>query len=177
MSCCGGGYVAYQCCKNGSGYFIKKMRSAEDPPVSRLPCPSTPISCSSSSVDIRPVQYDPRTWICLPTHVSSGFWRRGNPMEVIDDCFVAFFGAIFGAILPITSHVLNSQKKNRWLEKTKKLKFYLSLMSTTLFVMSWVEDCVRKVLNSTHDKKIKYSTQLIVFTWGPGILTDAGRLS
>jgi hypothetical protein len=24
-------------------------------------------------------------------------------MEVIDDCFVAFFGAIFGAILPITS--------------------------------------------------------------------------
>ena len=28
-------------------------------------------------------------------------------MEVIDDCFVAFFGAIFGAILPITSHVLN----------------------------------------------------------------------
>ena len=25
-----------------------------------------------------------------------------------------------------------------------------------------------KVLNSTHDKKIKYSTQLIVFTCGPG---------
>ena len=116
----------------------------------------------ASSVDIRPVQYDPRTWICLPTHVSAGFWRRGNPMEVIDDCFVAFFGAIFGAILPITSHVLNSQKKkSRWLEKTKKLKFYLSLMSTTLFVMSWVEYCVRKVLNSTHDKKIKYSTQLM----------------
>jgi hypothetical protein len=34
-------------------------------------------------------------------------------MEVIDDCFVAFFGAIFGAILPITSHVLNSQKKKQ----------------------------------------------------------------
>jgi hypothetical protein len=32
-------------------------------------------------------------------------------MEVIDDCFVAFFGAIFGAILPITSQGLISQKK------------------------------------------------------------------
>jgi hypothetical protein len=30
-------------------------------------------------------------------------------MEVIDDCFVAFFGAIFGAILPITSQVLINQ--------------------------------------------------------------------
>jgi hypothetical protein len=58
-------------------------------------------------------------------------------MEVIDDCFVVFFGAIFGAILPITSHVLNSKKKKADdFEKTKKLKFYLSLMSTTLFVMS-----------------------------------------
>ncbi len=28
---------------------------------------------------------------------------------------------------------------------------------------------VTKVLNSTHDKKIKYSTQLIVFTCGPGV--------
>jgi hypothetical protein len=28
---------------------------------------------------------------------------------------------------------------------------------------------VTKILNSTHDKKIKYSTQLIVFTCGPGI--------
>jgi hypothetical protein len=27
-------------------------------------------------------------------------------MEVIDDCFVTFFGVIFGAILPITSQVL-----------------------------------------------------------------------
>jgi len=37
-------------------------------------------------------------------------------MEVIDDCFVAFFGAI----LLITSQVKN---KNRWLEKTKNLSF------------------------------------------------------
>jgi hypothetical protein len=58
-------------------------------------------------------------------------------MEVIDDCFVAFFGAIFGAILPITSQVLiNQKKKTDDLRKQKKLKFYLSLMSTTLFVMS-----------------------------------------
>jgi hypothetical protein len=32
-------------------------------------------------------------------------------MEVIDDCFVAFFGAIFGAILPITSQVQSKKKK------------------------------------------------------------------
>jgi hypothetical protein len=45
-------------------------------------------------------------------------------MEVIDDCFVAFFGAIFGAILPITSHVLNSQKKKTDdLRKQKNLSF------------------------------------------------------
>jgi hypothetical protein len=31
---------------------------------------------------------------------------------------------------------------------------------------SWQKN---KVLNSTHDKKIKYSTQLIVFTWGPDL--------
>ena len=48
-------------------------------------------------------------------------------MEVIDDCFVAFFGAIFGAILPITSQKADD------LRKQKKLKFYLTLMSTTLF--------------------------------------------
>jgi hypothetical protein len=45
-------------------------------------------------------------------------------MEVIDDCFVAFFGAIFGAILPITSHVLNSKKKKADdLRKQKNLSF------------------------------------------------------
>jgi hypothetical protein len=46
-------------------------------------------------------------------------------MEVIDDCFVAFFGAIFGAILPITSQVLISQKKKKAddLRKQKNLSF------------------------------------------------------
>ncbi len=90
-------------------------------------------------------------------------------MEVIDDCFVAFFGAIFGAILPITSHVsVQSKKKNRWLEKTKKLKFYLSSMSTTLFVMSWVEYCGEKStqLNSWQKNKVLNSTHSIhVRSW------------
>ena len=44
VSCCAGGKVPYQCCKEGIGYFMKNMRSEADPPVSRLPCPSTPIS-------------------------------------------------------------------------------------------------------------------------------------
>jgi hypothetical protein len=54
-------------------------------------------------------------------------------MEVIDDCFVAFFGAIH----PIDSQFSCEQEKKTddW-RKQKKLKFYLSLMSTTLFVMS-----------------------------------------
>ena len=47
VSCCGGGKVAYQYCKKDMGYFMKNMRSESDPPVSQLPCPSTPISCSS----------------------------------------------------------------------------------------------------------------------------------
>jgi len=34
-------------------------------------------------------------------------------MEVIDDCFVAFFGAIFGAILPITSSRSEQSKKKQ----------------------------------------------------------------
>jgi hypothetical protein len=34
-------------------------------------------------------------------------------MEVIDDCFVAFFGAIFGAILPITLTFLTVKKKKQ----------------------------------------------------------------
>ena len=54
-------------------------------------------------------------------------------MEVIDDCFVAFFGAIH----PIASQFSCEQKKKTVTgENKKKLKFYLSLMSTTLFVMS-----------------------------------------
>jgi hypothetical protein len=28
--------------------------------------------------------------ICLSGHISPGFCRRGNPMEVIDDCTVFF---------------------------------------------------------------------------------------
>ena len=45
-------------------------------------------------------------------------------MEVIDDCFVAFFGAIFGAILPITSQVLIVKKKKADdLRKQKNLSF------------------------------------------------------
>jgi hypothetical protein len=53
-------------------------------------------------------------------------------MEVIDDCFVTFFGGI----LPMTQQVSRKVKKKRMEEKTKKLKFNLSLMSTTLVVMS-----------------------------------------
>ena len=57
-------------------------------------------------------------------------------MEVIDDCFVTFFGDIFGTITPITSHVSEQSKKKTDDLRKKKLKFYLSLMSTALFVMS-----------------------------------------
>ncbi len=54
-------------------------------------------------------------------------------MEVIDDCFVVFFGDI----LPIASQFsCEQEKKTDDLEKTKKLKFSSSLMRTTLFVMS-----------------------------------------
>ena len=42
-------------------------------------------------------------------------------------------------LAPSANLIFLKYQKNRWLEKTKKLKFYLSLMSTTLFVMSWVE--------------------------------------
>jgi hypothetical protein len=70
-----------------------------------------------------------------------------------------------------------TEKKNRWLdkptgetwlEKTKKLKFYLSLMSTTLFVMSWVEYCGDKStqLNSWQKNKVLNSTHSIhVWSW------------
>ena len=53
-------------------------------------------------------------------------------MEVIDDCFVVFFRGI----LPMTQQVSRTVKKKQLEEKTKKLKFNLSLMSTTLVVMS-----------------------------------------
>jgi hypothetical protein len=53
-------------------------------------------------------------------------------MEVIDDCFVVFFRGI----LPMTSKFLEQEKNKQLEEKTKKLKFNLSLMSTTLVVMS-----------------------------------------
>ena len=47
-------------------------------------------------------------------------------MEVIDDCFVVFFRGI----LPMTQQVSRTVKKKKQLEeKTKKLKFNLSLMS------------------------------------------------
>ena len=34
------------------------------------------------------------TPICLPRHMSVGFCRSGNPMEVIDDCTIFFFGIL-----------------------------------------------------------------------------------
>ncbi len=37
------------------------------------------------------------TPICLPRHISADLYRRGHPMEVIDDCMLFFFG-----ILPLT---------------------------------------------------------------------------
>ena len=46
----------------------------------------------------------PETPICLSGHISPGFYRTGNPMEVIDDCTVFFLG-----ILP---HTLPSTDKN-----------------------------------------------------------------
>jgi hypothetical protein len=39
--------VVYNYWKKVMGYFMKNMRSESDPPVSRIPCPSTPISCRS----------------------------------------------------------------------------------------------------------------------------------
>ncbi len=73
--------------------------------------------------------------ICLSTHISGGFWRRGNPMEVI---VWSSFQTSRDFDHP-TQVSWTIKKKTDGLEKTKKLKFYLSLMSTTLLDMSWVE--------------------------------------
>jgi hypothetical protein len=61
VSCCAGGKVPYQCCKKGIGYFIKNMRSESDPPVSRMPCPSTSISYTLSSRIQEPWSVYPHT--------------------------------------------------------------------------------------------------------------------
>ncbi len=62
------------------------------------------------------------------THLC-GLPKKRKPMEVMDDCFVSFFWGI----LPMTQQVSRTVKKKKQLEeKTKKLKFNLKLMSTTL---------------------------------------------
>ncbi len=63
---------------------------------------------------------------------------------------------------------LEKLKKN-WRRKQKKLKFNLSLMSTTLVVMSWVQSIV---LNWTQDNQRCTHTQLIVITWGPAVVVN-----
>ena len=60
---------------------------------------------------------------CCCIHRLHGFWRRGNCMEAIDNCLV-----LFASILSLLRQ--HFVKKGGDLGKTKKLKFYLSLMST-----------------------------------------------
>ncbi len=60
-------------------------------------------SVVASSSLMRPLlkfQNFPGTPICLPVHISPGFCRRGNPMEVIDDRTVFFFGILPDTLLP-----------------------------------------------------------------------------
>ena len=76
----------------------------------------------------------PNTPICLPTHISPGFCRRGNPMEVIDDCTVFFLGILPRSLMPThkssspsspfpLEHTLSSPKKKN---RLKKKRLYLS---------------------------------------------------
>jgi hypothetical protein len=46
----------------------------------------------------------------LSVHISPGFCRRGNPMKVIDDCTVFFFGILPHTLLP-TGKISSPKKK------------------------------------------------------------------
>jgi hypothetical protein len=145
VSYCGGGKVVYQYCKkswgtswrtcgrNGILRFLGCPVHPHPSPVALLLeklCHLHPtcvthdtrsltvnLYCESTSpFDMSPFQLDPKTLIYLPTHISVVFWRRGNPMEVIDDCLVLFAG-----ILPSPRTIFcNSWKTNSWTERIKK---------------------------------------------------------
>ncbi len=111
---------------------------------------------------------DPRTLICLPTHIFENSWRRGNPMKVIDDCLVLpMSGKRTRRFFRSPHTFLEQQKKQMYLRKQKNLNFIE--VWWVQHWLSWVElsTSVTKVLNSTHDKQCCTQIQLMVFTWGP----------
>jgi hypothetical protein len=86
----------------------------------------------------------PDTSICLSVQISLVFCRRGNPMELIDDCTVSFFD-----ILP---HTLLSTGK-----RSHAPVLELSLTTTI--------PCTQTQLMT---KPKLYSSQLVVIGEGPG---------
>ena len=70
--------------------------------------------------------------ICLFGHISLDFYRRGNPMEVIDDCTFFFFGILPHTLRQTDTRSSRPPKKQVVL---KCLKLSLSTMTPSL---SWV---------------------------------------
>ena len=97
-------------------------------------------------------------------HISTGFFRRGTPMEVIDDC--TFFSS---GILP---HTLRQTDTSRSPPQKKPvvLKLYSSFMSTRWCPRPWVEYEYHPSLHSNSNKgrAVLHSTQLNVIRGGPG---------
>ena len=86
-------------------------------------------------------------------HISLGFCRRGNPMEVIDDCTVFFFG-----ILPRTlRQTVPPPKKTvvrKFLDSSVEFEYYTPALSWVwvqrLFLHKLYSWRTSVVLNSTH---------------------------
>jgi len=124
------------------GYFIKKMRSAEDPPVSRLSCPSTPISCRSI------------TWEGVPpvSHMILGHGTRVLYIRF----FIWHVPVLFPDILPITG-TNDRKKKTVWLQENKKTEVLLKFdeYNAGCHELSWVHSTQ---LNSWQPVLYSYST-------------------
>jgi hypothetical protein len=110
--------------------------------------------------------------ICLSTHISVGFWRRGNTMEVIDDCLALIPGILWRHFLEVSKCFQNKKdlKKKTW-ENLKNM-FYLSLSTcASLYSQSWVP-CIPRyswvvkvppvVLNSSHSNQVWSCVLLLV---------------
>jgi hypothetical protein len=104
------------------------------------------------SLRMRPLlkfQNFPGTPICLSGHISPGFCRRGNPMEVIWRlyCLLSWH--------PSSHFTANRPEQFCFLVFTAKRIEQFSPKKPSLYS------------NSTHDKPAVYSTQLIVIRGGP----------
>jgi len=185
----GGDFTCHVCVhtnnKKHIGYFVKKMRSATDPPVSPPTCPSTSISCSSIVWEgVPPASHLCNAWYSRTVHLYSEFASSFDVRPVLiqepgsacphtslwDSELLEphgsdwrLFGRLSGHPSDHLSRFLNSKKtKNRWLGENKKT-WVLLTFDELIWVLVWQKYSTpsgnswqkNKVLNSTHSIHVR----------------------